>query len=226
MDENPTDQKKQITLKIDESGQLVPTDLESFRAMASSFIASGFLPERYKQPNQVITAYQMAKELDIPPLTALRQIAVINGTPSLYGDLPLALCLRRKAVKRTDIDEFYIDDKYEKICLENKNLSSKAYGAICRIKTNGNYREFYFTLDDAKTAGLYPARSNSQPWAKYTRYMLKYRARSQALKDIAPDALNGLGIAEYDFNVRPDVNGNYDERDVGNAAMELELETK
>jgi hypothetical protein len=34
--------------------------------------------------------------------------------------------------------------------------------------------------------------------------MYQMRARSQALKDVFPDVLSGVSIAEYDYNVLPE----------------------
>ena len=202
---------------MNEAGQIVPKNLGELKTLCAGFIQSGILPKRYETVAQVITAYQMATELGLRPLTALRQIAVIEGTPSLFGDLPLSLCMNAGII--TYIEEFFVDKEYNRIEWKNKNLGAEPYAAVCILKRKGQKkeREFFFTMDDARNAGLYPAKkrngedSPNSPWMKYTRYMLKYRARSNALKDMAPDALNGLAIAEYDFNTIPDRTGEIDE---------------
>jgi hypothetical protein len=50
-----------------------------------------------------------------------------------------------------------------------------------------------FTLEDAKTAGLW---DKAGPWKNYPRRMLQMRARAFACRDSFPDVLKGIGVAE------------------------------
>ena len=168
-----------------------------------------------------MTAMQFALELGLKPLTALRQIAVVQGTPSLFGDLPLSLCFASGLVET--INEFLVDKDGKEISVANGNTLAEAVGAVCQMRRKGdpNQIERFFTLEDAKRAGL----GNSPTWKAYPKYMLKYRARSQALKDKFPDALNGVSIAEYDFNSKPAEDAPAIEttaREVGGAAALIE----
>jgi len=52
-----------------------------------------------------------------------------------------------------------------------------------------------FSLEDATTAGLIPAKPDAT-WSKYPRRMLFQRARGWALRDAYPDVLRGISIAE------------------------------
>jgi hypothetical protein len=181
-------------------GLLVPKNIDEAYRVASSYCRSGFLPERFTTPEMVMTAIQFALELGLRPLTALRQMAVIKGTPCFYGDLPLSLCMASGKVEW--INEYYFDKDSVEICMMNKNTNAEVYGSVTIVKRRGDEQitESFFTLDDAKRAGL-----NSPVWKAYPKRMLRYRARSQALKDKFPDALNGISIAEYDHNELPDV---------------------
>jgi hypothetical protein len=102
------------------------------------------------------------------------------------------------------IKEWYIDRQGVEICSENKNLAAEVYAAVCVVKRRGDQEtlERFFSIDDQQAAGL-----NSPTWRQYRKLMLKYRARSQALKDKFADCLNGAPIAEYDFHVIPDDDG-------------------
>ena len=164
---------------------------------ATMMIQSGLLPSRFKTPQQVMTAYRFAKETGLQPLTAMRQMAVINGTPSFYGDLPLSIVLN--SGKLESIDEYLITQEYTRISLENKNLHEEPWACVCRVKRKGDPEvcERFFSVKDAHNAGL----GKSIVWKSYLARMLTYRARSQALKDKFSDCLNGVAIAEYDFNV-------------------------
>ena len=64
-----------------------------------------------------------ARELGLKPLIALRQITVIKGTPSVFGDLPLAMV--RASGKLEMIDEFRFDKDSKKINLKNKQTTTK-----------------------------------------------------------------------------------------------------
>jgi hypothetical protein len=183
-------------INVDESGVLKPRNIDEAYRLAKAYVMSGILPERYKTAESVLTAMQFALELGLKPLTAMRQIAVVKGTPCLFGDLPLSLCY--SSGKLEAIKEVWLDKDGREINLANKNLTAQAYAAFCVVKRKGDPEplEAFFTMDDAQNAGLL----NSPTWKAYPKRMLRYRARSQALKDKFPDCLNGISIAEYDQN--------------------------
>jgi hypothetical protein len=184
------------TINADNTGLLKPRNIEDAWRMAQYYASSGLLPERYKSPAMVLTAMQYALELGLKPLTAMRQIAVVKGTPTVFGDLPLSMVYA--SGKMDYIKESLLDKTGKEISLANKNLTEPAFAALCIVKRKGESEplEAFFTLDDAQQAGL----SNSPTWKSYPKRMLRYRARSQALKDKFPDCLNGISIAEYDQN--------------------------
>jgi hypothetical protein len=138
------------------------------------------------------------RSLNLPDV-AIRQVAVIDGTPSLFGDLPLSLVQRSGDLVK--FKEYWFDKAYTIINFENKNLHEEVFGAVCFVqRKGGDIENFSFTLDDAKIAKLYPCENPKKPWAKYPKMMLRYRARSIALKSQFADTINGVGIMEYDFN--------------------------
>ncbi len=169
---------------------------------ASVYVRSGILPTRYTKPEAVVAAMHIALELGLKPLISLRQIAVIKGTPSLFGDLPLALVQASGMLAHHR--EYLIDEDGHEICVKNKNLKAKVFGAVCEVMRKGETQitERYFTMEQAKAASLL----GSDAWAKYPQRMLGYRARSAAIKDKFADCLNGLAIAEYDHDVIIDHN--------------------
>lgn len=182
-----------------QDGVLTPRNIEEAFRLAQAFVKSGMLPSRYDKPEMVFAAMQYAQELGLRPLTALRQIAVVKGTPCIFGDLPLSLCQAKGLVEW--IREWWFDKDGKKICSENGNLTTTAFGAVTQAKRKGDPEviECSFTLEEAEKAGL----TKNPTWASYPKRMLRYRARSQALKDKFPDALNGIAIAEYDYHFAP-----------------------
>lgn len=186
-------------IALDQGGVFQPRTVEDLFRLAKLQLASKMLPARFNTPEMIVVANQYACELGLQPLTALRQIAVVQGTPCTFGDLPLAMV--QKSGKLESIREYLIDKDQNEICHKNRNLNAEAVAAVCVVKRKGDAEilERFFSLDDAKQAGL----GGSPTWKSYPKLMMKYRARSQALKDKFPDCLNGIAIAEYDFHVIP-----------------------
>src|SRR4030042_1093259 len=142
-----------IMIKVTESGELIANNLNELNTIALCYLRSGMLPSDYNTVEKVVTGMQFAISLGLKPLTALRQIYIVNGVPNLFGDLPLALA--RKSGLIEDFDEFLFDSKFEKICFENKNIDIDIYGALCKIKRKGeNVIEKTFTIKDAVLAKL------------------------------------------------------------------------
>lgn len=184
------------TISANDSGVLIPRTIEDSYRLAKFYVVSGLLPERYKTPESVMTAMQFALELGLKPLSALRQIAVVKGTPCMFGDLPLSLV--RASNLSEYFFEYYLDQNGKRISVANGNATATVFAAVTVSKRKGEAEESesIFTLDDARTAGLL----NSPTWKSYPKRMLRYRARSALLKDLYPDALNGIAIGEYDHN--------------------------
>jgi len=113
--------------------------------------------------------------MGIHPMQALQNIAVINSRPSLWGDAALAL------VRASPLCE---------------SVSEKREGdtAICTVKRRGEPEQTRtFSINDAKRAGLW---NKKGPWQEYPARMLQMRARSFALRDVFPDVLCGMNLAE------------------------------
>lgn len=196
-------------------GQLVPQTLTDATRIAKGLMESQCLPKHFKTVPQVIMAMQMLRQLGLPDIACLPRLCIINGSFSLWGEGPKAIC----QPDIEDFDEFWFDAQYKKICFEHKNLNSEAYGAICCVKRRGvaTWVERPFTVDDAKQARLL---GKSGPWQDYPRRMMQMRARSWALKDAFPDRLMGLGIAEYDHNALVGEGGEIETAEVAPKAIE------
>lgn len=196
------DAPKPAPMALSDEGTLMPANSDELFRLAQGFIQSGLLPKQFDSVSSVVTGMQYARELGLKPLTALRQIAVIHGTPSIWGDLPLSLCYA--SGKLEAIDEFYVDKDGKRISFEGGNILAEKRAAVCRIKRKGeDWHETSFSIDDANTAGLINRAKPGTPWVCYPSRMLRYRARSQAIKDKFPDCLNGIAIAEYDHHMIP-----------------------
>lgn len=187
-------------LAIKDHGQLM-------RYLGQLKIGGGF-PKQFKTVEQAFAAWTLAASLGLVPQQAWRQIADVKGSLSLFGDLPLALVKKSGLLVEATFKEFLVDKDYKEISRENKNIDAEFIAAFCRVqKKEGEIKEYWFSVEDAKRAGLWMRKSaagNDMPWTQYPQTMLKYRARSIALKTEFPDVLAGISIGEYDHNVTLD----------------------
>src|SRR6267378_5947454 len=77
---------------IPASFTLEPQTLTEAIEFAKLIASSELCPKAYRlKPADVLIAVQMGRELGIMPMQALQNIAVINGRPTMWGDLVLGL---------------------------------------------------------------------------------------------------------------------------------------
>lgn len=155
---------------------LAPRNIEEALKFAEMLSKSNLVPKEFQgNAGNILVAVQWGQELGLQPMQSMQNIAVINGRPSLWGDSVIAL------VKSSPICEYVIEEV-------NDN------GATCKVKRKGELEQVrYFTVDDAKKANLW---GKQGPWSQYPKRMLQMRARSWALRDVFPDVLRGMPIAE------------------------------
>lgn len=205
--------KAALMIPIDARGKVMARNQSELMRYCGAMVQGGGVPERFNTPQKLFAALMFVRDLRLPD-TAIRQVAVVHGVMCAFGDLPLGMAQNTGKLKK--LKEQWFDSAYKVICFEEKNLNAEVFGAVCfAAREDGEVQSFSFTLDDAKKAGLYPAmkwdkqlkkkvESPDSPWMKYTKVMLRYRARSLMLKSLFPDAITGVGIAEYDFDEAPE----------------------
>ena len=154
---------------------LMPATFDDKYQMAGILCRSGLIPQGLNTPEKVCVALEWGHELQLSPMVAVNNIAVINGKPTLSADLMGAL------VKRSP--EY---GGIEWTC----QTEEKAECVITRILPNGKEEKYTstFTIEDAKNAGLI----GKDVWRKYPKRMLKHRCMAYGLRDVFPDLLAGL----------------------------------
>lgn len=193
-------------LQITERGEVALVTLEDQLAFAQRLISEGMISETFKTPQQVVVGMQYAKALRMNEMIALKMMYVVNGRPCLYSEGPLALCQREGLVSK--IEEFFLDEQFNRISADNKNLNAKVYAAVTRVWRQGDdtMQEDFFTLDDLKVARLDQSRNGKKEvWAKWERIMMRYKARTMALRSKFADLIAGIPVAEYDHHFSPDL---------------------
>jgi uncharacterized protein involved in tolerance to divalent cations len=153
-----------------------PRNLDEAMRLATMIANSDLAPKDYKgKPGNVLVAIQMGEEVGLKPMQALQNIAVISGRPSLWGDAMLALVKAHPEFE--DMNEWF----------ENGT-------AHCMIKRrNQTAQTRTFSVEQAKKAGL---KGKAGPWTNYEERMLQMRARGFCIRDVFPDAIKGLQMAE------------------------------
>lgn len=159
-------------------GALIPQDIEQAFRIASALAQSGMTPNGFKTPETCFVAIMAGAELGLPPFQSLQSFAIINNRPTLWGDALMAV-VRTNGFK---VREW----------LEGEGEAMTAYCEVTR-PDNGDTAEASFSVDDAKTAGLW---KKAGPWQSAPKRMLKMRARSFAIRDGAADVLRGFQIRE------------------------------
>ena len=224
--EEPKKPKSNGSIALNERKSLAPKDSSELARVIEFVNAGKGFPARFDTEAKRIAAYNLANSLMGERWQlAINNIADIKGQLTIFGELPGALAEQTKEVQEKKV--YCIDSGYNEICVKNKNLKEEVWGAVCVIQRKGREKkEFFYTLDEAKKAGQYPARrkdgsiSSDSPWMRFTKVMLMRKAMAMAIKFEFPDAMVGVPVAEYDFDVAPDV---VPVRDVADSTVAEEL---
>jgi hypothetical protein len=162
---------------------LSPQNFEQALVFAGYLAESGLVPKDYERNSgKCLIAMQWGAELGLKPLQAIQNIAVINGRPSLWGDVMLAI------VRASPLCEYVVEEVLGDV-------------ARCRVKRRGEPEQVReFTKADAEMAKLW---NKEGPWRNYPKRMLQMRARAWALRDVFTDLLKGLHMAEEAWDMPP-----------------------
>lgn len=156
---------------------LSPRTFEQALEFSKYLAESDLVPKDFKgRPSNCLIAIQWGAELGLKPMQAMQNLAIINGRPSLWGDAVIAL------VRSSPLCEYVIE-------------TDDGQTATCKVKRRGDPSEQVrsFSMEDAQKAGL---TSKQGPWTQYPKRMRQMRARAFALRDVFPDVLRGLPMAE------------------------------
>lgn len=166
------------------SFSLTPQSLTEALEYAKLIAESEIVPNDYRnKPANVLVAVQMGMELGLPPLQALQNIAVVNGRPAVWGDSLMAIARAHPACE-------YITETFDE----------RTMTATCKAKRRGGPEEVRtFSRADAEQAGLW----GRNTWKSYPKRMLQMRARGFAIRDVFPDALRGIALAEEAQDMPP-----------------------
>lgn len=185
------------------------TSVDEIKGFATEVLASGLLPSYYKTPEQVAVAVLQGKEIGLEPMSAMNNIAVIDGKPSL-GIHVIAALIKRAGIfyelvedavwYREDgtVDKFKITKPVPSKDDPKKMVKGAAYNYVDCATTikfhvpmgNGQYmtQSMSFFESEAKAQGLLE-KSN---WKKMFRIMMRTRCLAIGARFVAPEALLGF----------------------------------
>jgi len=128
----------------------------------------------------IVVKMQYGMELGLKgPVSALKNIFVVNNRPAVFGSATLGLV--------------YQSGFMESIC-EYIEGEGDDMVAICKTKRKGMTEiTRTFSVADAKAAQLW---GKAGPWKQYKKRMLQYKARNLAMNDAFADVFMGIDIVE------------------------------
>lgn len=171
-----TQENTQLAAKPAGPFDMAPRTFDDAWRMAEILAASDLVPKDFKgKPENCLIAMQWGAEVGLKALQSLQGIAVINGRPAMWGDSLIALA------RNSPLCEYVVE-------------SDDGHTATCKVKRRGEPEQVRtFSMEDAKRAGL---AGKQGPWVQYPQRMRQLRARAFALRDVFPDVLRGLPVAE------------------------------
>lgn len=155
---------------------LNPRNFDEAWRLAEILADSELVPKDFRgKPGNCLVAIQWGAEVGLGALQSVQNIAVINGRPAMWGDALIAL------VRSSPLCEFILE-------------TDDGTTATCRVKRRGEPEQVRtFGVSDAQAAGL---AGKQGPWQQYPKRMRQMRARAFALRDVFPDVLKGIPMAE------------------------------
>ncbi|MGW5616210.1 recombinase RecT [Streptomyces sp. NPDC003877] len=164
-------------------GAMTPHDAWKF---AEALAGARLLPQEYQNnPGSVLWAMEYGRALGLDVVTTITTIHVIKGKPTQSADLMLSRA--REAGHRVRI----------------KSERERCVVSIVRHDDPEDENVVEWTLADARTAGLFPGKPDSN-WAKYPRAMLRARAIAECVRIACPEVLHGAIYTAEELGARVD----------------------
>lgn len=203
-----TEAPKPIVVGIDSKGLFSFNNHNELMHAATMALQLEIVPKKLKESGGKIAAaaaLMFCKQFNLP-LKAMNEMGWIEGCLTVYGSLYWALAERHPEFGEYDM--YWIDKEYNKLSADNKNLHNKVWAAVLKIKKKNSdvWNEYFFTMDEAEKAELYPPMKNEwvnnqktgkkipntqSPWYKYEKDMLMHKVKKRGLDANYASALNG-----------------------------------
>lgn len=183
------EQEKKPQISIIKNGYgrgLNPTTIDETWRVAEGLCKANLTPDCYRnKPSEAFFAINLGLEIGLSPVVSLSKIAVVRGKATIESDMQLALV--RSSGKLKYFKEYFEGEE-----------GSDDFTAICELQRDGDEERTTesFSIKDAKKAGLL---QKPGTWQTHTKRMLRYKARSFALRDKFADILMGLSHSQEEM---------------------------
>lgn len=170
---------------------LQPRNIAEAMEYCKFLATSDIVPKDYRgKPANIFLALQFASRLGMDAYQTMQNVSVINGRPSIWGDLMWAIVTGHPQCQ--DAKEW-----------SDGSIDYGSYRAHCSIKRSTRSEPVVasYGIDDAKKARLW---GKQGPWQTDPKRMMQMRARGFAARDAFADALKGLIAREEaeDYHVK------------------------
>lgn len=198
----PANKKEPPQLMVGARGVMYRNYDEMWRFANAIARAGEMCPTNFRnKPEAVMVALQMGSEVGLSPMFAIRNIAVIHGRASIWGDAFLGVVRHCPGWAEDGYKEWYDGE-------------GDAYAAYCQVRRGtGQPQVGTFSIEDAKQAKLWDpdgskskARGDKGPgtWTNFPKDMLMWRARTRVMRRVFADSLAGLTTREEAMDIPPE----------------------
>jgi hypothetical protein len=143
--------------------------------LAKAIANTEFVPKAFRgNPAAITAAILYGDEVGLGPMQSLKQIAVVEGTPTLYAEAQRALIFQAG-------HDLWVEE-----------ATTTRVTLAGRRKDSDQTNRATWTMDDAKRAGL----SGRPAWRAYPQDMLLARATARLARAVFADAIGGLAARE------------------------------
>ena len=154
-----------------------PSTIEEAWALAERLAKSTLIPKDFQgNAANIMIAMQHGAELGIGPFQAIQCIAVINGRPTIFGDMGLAVVMGSGLL--VEMEE-----------LSPTEAMAQRMGKCTVTRKGMKPITRQFTDEEVRQAGLH---MKPGPWQDYPGRMMQMRARWLCLRDRFADVLKGV----------------------------------
>lgn len=188
-------EKSKPALETGEQGYIVPKTLDEAYRMAVAVVQARLAPDSYQNdPSKVMLGLAAAMEAGLPPLYGLRQIAIINGRPTIWGDAAMALIQASGQLADRIVTE--VGTSFDTDSTPREQWPDD-FGFVVQLFRKGQPTPYIgrFTVGDSKRAKLWD-NTKKVPWFTSPKRMLLVRAQAFPQRDGFADCLAGLAIRE------------------------------
>jgi len=148
--------------------------------IARAIADTDFIPKHFKgKPGDIMAALMLSDELRLPPVSGLRSIYVISGTPALYARTMVALAMQHGHEVWTE-------------------MSTDAEVVVCgKRKGSEHVERASWTTARARKAGY----TSNRKYDTDPQSMLYSKAAAEVARKIAPDVLSGVPYSVEDLEL-------------------------